>query len=123
MKLPSSTKLLDELAAANSFNFLRDGDRQKARTFLESLSKYAPVVHISFASDPSANFMSKLTTRLRATIHPQLLITVGLEPNIAAGCILRTPNRQFDLSLRRALVGHENSLINLLKAQAGVNAA
>jgi F0F1-type ATP synthase delta subunit len=38
-------------------------------------------------------------TWLRQNIDSQVLVQVGLQPAIAAGCVVRTRNRQFDLSL------------------------
>ncbi len=115
LKLPASSKLLDELAASNSFNFLHIQDRKLAKEFLGTLTKTAPVIHLSFASDPSAAFLSKLVSRLRDIIHPQLLVRTGLEPSIAAGCILRTNNRQFDFSLRTTLYAKSDLLMKALK--------
>ena len=40
-------------------------------------------------------------TWLRREIHPLVLMTVGLQPNIGAGCIVRTTNKYFDFSLRQ----------------------
>jgi F0F1-type ATP synthase delta subunit len=50
-------------------------------------------------------------TWLRANIHPQALVQVGLQPNIAAGCVVRTANKQFDLSLRQSFAKHKDLLI------------
>lgn len=96
---PRTSRLLDQLVNANQLNLLQDDDRLRLKDFLGSL-KTAPTVHISFASDPSAVFTEKIVTWLRANIHPNVLVQVGLQPNIAAGCIVRTENKVFDFSLR-----------------------
>jgi F0F1-type ATP synthase delta subunit len=59
------------------------------------------VLHISFSADPSVSFLEKLMAWLRKEIHPLVLVTVGLQPSIGAGCIIRSTNKQFDLSLRQ----------------------
>jgi F0F1-type ATP synthase delta subunit len=58
---------------------------------------------MSFASEPSAKSLGTLVDWLRTNIHPQVVVSVGIQPSIAAGCIVRTPNRQYDFSLRQSL--------------------
>ncbi|SRR6266568_7771008 len=96
---PRTSRLLDELARANQLNLLQDADRARLKLFLDSLAS-APTIHISFATDPSAAFTEKVVLWLRANINPHMLLQVGLQPNIAAGCIVRTSNKVFDFSLR-----------------------
>lgn len=101
--LPRLSRMLDSLATQNQMNLLHDDDRYNLRQFLIETEKNAPVLHFSFASDPSSAFMAKLVTWLRRNIHPQALVTLGLQPSIAAGCIVRGPNKSFDFSLRSHL--------------------
>lgn len=102
-RLPRTSSLFEELGTINKLNWLEKEDRTKAAKFLDNLKYHAPIIHISFASDPSAEFMSKIVGWLRRNIHPQLLVRIGLQPTIAAGCIVRTNNHVFDFSLRRHL--------------------
>lgn len=101
IKMPKTSHLMDQLLQANKLNLLKDTDRQVLKQCLETVQKQAPVMHMSFSADPTVDFMEKLMTWLRREIHPIVLVTVGLQPNIGAGCILRTVNKQFDLSLRQ----------------------
>ena len=79
------------------YNFVKD-----KRSSINSLAAYFPMwAGMSFSADPSVTFLTKLMTWLRQEIHPQVLLTVGLQPTIGAGCILRTTNRYFDFSLRQ----------------------
>lgn len=103
INLPRTSRILEELAFANHLDLLQSVDRQLAVDFLNRVKQQAPVVHISFAVDPSSAFMSKITSWLRQNIHPLVLVQIGLQPMIAAGCILRTKNHYYDLSLRRYL--------------------
>lgn len=116
-KLPKTSRLLDELASFNKLNFLQPADRQRAAAWLEGLKQAAPVVTISFATDPSSAFMVKLVTWLRQNIHPQLLVRTGLQPTIAAGCTLRTPNHYYDFSLRQRFSDKRALLIDRLQAE------
>ena len=101
--LPRVSRLLDALATDNGRNLLQADDRQELYQFLIEAGQKAPTIHISFASDPSSAFVAKLVTWLRGNIHPAILLQIGLQPSIAAGCIVRTANKTFDLSLRQNL--------------------
>lgn len=116
VKLPKTSRVLDELAIANKLNLLDKATRQSLAAFLEDLAKNAPVVHISFASDPSSAFMQKIVHWLRENINPSILVRVGLQPNIAAGCVVRTTNKYFDFSLRQYLRKHETDLLAAIKS-------
>jgi hypothetical protein len=112
MKLPRTTGVLDDLAATNKCNLLLEDDRKKLVAFLNTIQKSAPVMHISFAVDPSEAFLVRIMKWFRENIHPQALVTVGLQPNIAAGCVLRTPNKQFDFSLKKNFADKRDLLID-----------
>lgn len=115
--LPKTSRLLENVAEANKLNFLLPEDRQKALTFLQYISKEAPVVHISFAADPSAAFTAKIVTWFRENIHPHTLIQLGLQPNLAAGCIVRTNNKAFDFSLRNHFQDKRGQLLEAISSK------
>jgi len=98
--IPRVSRLLDALATDNNRNLLLEAHRVELAAFLKQVDASAPTIRISFASDPSSAFVAKLVTWLRASIHPAILLQTGLQPTIAAGCVVRTPNKQFDFSLR-----------------------
>ncbi len=110
---PRTSRLLDELAEANQLNLLQDADRERLQAFLGAL-KDAPSVHISFAADPSALFTQKIVAWFRENVHPNIMVQVGLQPNIAAGCVVRTQNKVFDFSLRENFTQNQQSLINAI---------
>jgi len=114
VKLPRTSQLMDQLVELNKLNLLHKTDRKLVKQFLETVIKQAPVVHMSFSTDPSAVFLEKLMTWLRREIHPQLLLTVGLQPTLGAGCVMRTTNHQFDFSLRQDFAKKRGLLIEKL---------
>jgi hypothetical protein len=116
--LPRVSRLLDALATDNHLNLLQPGDRKQLADFLKHTEKSAPVVHISFATDPSSAFTAKIVTWLRASIAPDVLLEVGLQPTIAAGAILRTTNKVFDLSLRERFSDSDAVLLEALEKEA-----
>jgi hypothetical protein len=81
-------------------NLLAEADRKLLVQVLAKLHETAPIMHISFSVDPPGPYVQKIVTWLRKNIHPFVLVTVGLQPNIGAGCVVRTTNKMFDFSLR-----------------------
>jgi hypothetical protein len=116
-KLPKTSKLLDQMAHENGLNLLTKEDRTGLRLYLEDIRKHAPVMNISFSSDPSASFLDRLMSWLRQEIHPSVLLTIGLQPNIGAGCIVRTTNKQFDFSLRQDFANKRELLLKRIAGE------
>lgn len=114
-KMPQTSRLMDELIEHNKLNLLHDADRKELTAFLVTLRQKAPVIHMSFSADPSAAFLEKLVTWLRREIHPDVLLTIGLQPNLGAGAVMRTTNKYFDLSLRQDLATKGNLLKDILR--------
>lgn len=112
--LPKIPVMLDDIATVNHLNLLLASDRQKLAEFLQLLQTKAPVIHMSFAAEPSADFTAKIVAWLRQNIHPLILVQVGLQPSIAAGCILRTTNKVFDFSLRQHFMRNRQILVDAL---------
>jgi F0F1-type ATP synthase delta subunit len=113
-KLPNVSGLMNGMATSNELNLLQEADRKKLDLFLNAIKERAPSMHISFSAEPSQAFLAKLVTWLRQEINPYTLVTVGLQPNIGVGCILRSLNKYFDMSLRQSLNDHKADLAALL---------
>lgn len=118
-KLPRTSRMLDDFASANQLNLLQAADRQRAQAFLQQTLQTAPVLVMSFASDPSSAFTGKVIAWLRQNIDARLLLKIGLQPSIAAGCTLRTANNYYDFSLRQYFAGQRPLLVEKLKAAGG----
>jgi F0F1-type ATP synthase delta subunit len=116
--LPRVSRVLDALAGDNGRNLLQQSDRQELMQFLVAIEQHAPTIHMSFASDPSSAFVAQMVTWLRTNIHPQILLQIGLQPTIAAGCVVRTPSKYFDLSLRQNLSQQRAKLVEALDSIA-----
>lgn len=100
-KLPKTSRLCDEFVTLNGLNTLHESDRRRMQEFLNELKTHAPLIHASFGVDPSPVFLQRFVEWIRKEIHPYALIRVGLQPNIGAGCVIRTTNKQFDFSIRQ----------------------
>ena len=116
LTLPRTTRNLEKLCQQNGINLLVDAERTRLGEFLKQVRMHAPKVHISFASDPSAAFTQKVTSWFRINAHPLTLLQVGLQPTIAAGCIVRTTNKYFDLSIRKDLDKNRSKLVETIRS-------
>jgi F0F1-type ATP synthase delta subunit len=112
---PRITRVLNDVSLANKYNLLQKSDRQELTKQLNELKKTAPAIHISFAAEPSPKALEQVLRWLRENIHPLILLRVGLQPTIAAGCVLRTTNKIFDFSLREHLNKQEPYLVELIR--------
>ena len=114
VRLPKTSQLMDQTVQLNKLNLLDAADRKALLRFLEAVKKQAPVLHASFSADPPVNFVEKLMTWLRREIHPQVLLTIGLQPTIGAGCMIRSTNHYFDFTLRNRFDNQREVLIQKL---------
>ena len=112
---PAVSKTLDALAQANNLNLIHAEHRAPIKEFLTKLKASAPVVHISFPSEPSAPFLAKILEWFRAQVHPHAVLQVGLQPKLAAGCVVRTTNKMFDFSLRKRFDASKQKLVQSLE--------
>lgn len=115
-QLPKLSRMLDDTTRANGVNLLDGGHRAALLKELENLKANAPIVHVSFAAEPSAAFLITLVTWMRQNINERLILQVGIQPQIAAGCILRTENKLFDFSLRANFTSKREALSAMLGA-------
>jgi hypothetical protein len=115
VKMHKTSLLLDSVIDANKLDLLQPEQRKRIIGFLQDTKANAPVLHISFGADPSPSFVEKLMTWLRREIHPQVLLTIGLQPNIGAGCLVRSTNRYFDFSLRENFTKNRELLMSKLR--------
>lgn len=116
-RLPKTSRSLNDFSEQNHLNLLTAKDRSRAAEFLDEVVNKAPVIHISFAVDPSAAFMSKITSWFRQNIDGLILVNVGLEPNIAVGCTVRTDNHYHDFSLRQHFDSQHQLLLDKITGE------
>jgi hypothetical protein len=115
VKLPATSRSLEAITTLYEVNMLQASDRAKLLRVLDHIRLTSPQIHLSLAADPSAAFIDKIISWLRQNIHPQLLLKIGLEPSIGAGCIVRTTNKQFDFSLRQRFIDSRKLLIQKIQ--------
>lgn len=99
--LPQISPLLEEIASLNKLDLLKATERTQLVQFLKDLRATGPILHMSFSAVATPYFKEQLVNWLRKEIHPLVLIQVGLQPAIGAGCVVRTTNKHFDFSLKQ----------------------
>ncbi|MDB5166479.1 MAG: hypothetical protein JWM37_551 [Candidatus Saccharibacteria bacterium] len=119
---PRVSQRLEQLFDLAGVKLTHEGDREQILKELNHLQKTAPKIKLSFATDPSDEFLAKIIGWFRQNIHPQVLMTVGLQPSIAAGFVMRTPSKYFDCSMRKHLNDHKGMLAEALQAAPEVKA-
>jgi hypothetical protein len=114
-ELARPSAILEAIAEGNQLDLAQVKNRERLQGFLNDLKKDAPTIHMSFAAEPSSKFTAKLITWLRDEIHPLMLLDIGLQPSIAAGCIIRTESKYIDCSVRQNLVQSKPKLLELMQ--------
>lgn len=117
LKMPKTSHLLDEFISVNKLNALQEADRKIILDFFEEIRTKAPVLHMSFSADPPPSFTQKLIGWIRQEIHPHALLSIGMQPNLGAGTVMRTRNSYFDFSLRQRFEDNRKNLLALINGE------
>jgi hypothetical protein len=118
LRLPTLSRSLNDVAKDNNYSLLEEEHRKTLYKQLNQIIGSAPLIHISFAAEPSPKALEKLLVWFRTNIHSYALLQVGLQPTIAAGCVVRTTNKVFDMSLREHLHQQQKFLAQLIDMAA-----
>jgi F0F1-type ATP synthase delta subunit len=109
-----SAKMTDVLKA-NNIDITAKEHRDSLLNVFNRLNERDRVINISFASEASPEFIAKITEWFRNEIDPYCFIVVGINPTIGVGCIARTTNRVFDMSLKGGLSGTRKLLTSRIR--------
>ncbi len=113
--LPTLSLGLDSMAKVNGLNMIHAEDRERLHGFLNRIKSKSPTVHMSFPSEAGDDFKAKLLDWFRTNIHPHILLNIGLQPELAAGCTVRTSNKFFDFSFRARFEKSKTKLMTALE--------
>lgn len=100
---PDVSSNLASLVSENKLDVSIDTLKALSR-WLNHLKDHAPVIRFTFSSDPNQEFLSRIVIWLRKQSGTFVLLRYGVQPTIAAGCLMYTPARRYDFSLRRHLM-------------------
>lgn len=102
-QLGTVSRSLNDFLQLNNTDILDDQQRLKLRSQLRVIKKKAPTIHMTFAVEPDPESLQWIAAWLRKEIHPQALVTVGLQPSVIGGVYMRTPNHVHDFTVRALL--------------------
>ncbi len=111
---------LRDFLMANQLEIGSGAERTALIKRMREFKVKAPVVHITFAAPADLESLKKLAMWLRSNVHPQSILSVGLQPSLIGGAYVRTPNHVHDLSLRARLAGHRDLIVKEVEALRGV---
>lgn len=114
-KLARSSITLEDLARLNGVSLMDPAHRSQLIKLLHALHEHAPRIRISLAAEPSGTFIQKIAVWMRENIQSTLLLDVGLQPTLSAGCTIRTNNKVFDMSLRHRFEENRALLMEKIK--------
>ncbi|HSX30529.1 MAG TPA: hypothetical protein VLE99_01295 [Candidatus Saccharimonadales bacterium] len=113
--LPSTGRALADFLELNKIDLANDQRRMELKEHLRVLKDHAPIVHMTFAVDAQPEFLQRLSAYLRKEIHPQALISVGLQPGLIGGVYVRTPNHVHDFSIKTLLASKRDIIMQELE--------
>ncbi len=112
---PTVGRVLESLAEFNNLNINKPNDRAILIKFLERQKVKAPVIHISFPVEANGEVIGKILEWFRNEVHPNVVMYVGLQPELAAGCTLRTNSKHYDFSFRKRFEKSKQKLVAALQ--------
>lgn len=118
--VPGISRVLRELVEANDILLDDQKQRQQLIRTLKSIKDTAPVAHVTFAVEPDITVLTDLARWMRANTHEWSLLSVGVQPNIIGGCVIRTPDKIYDLSFKKFFAGKQADLQQVIKGIVAV---
>lgn len=117
--LPVMSEQLTEFLAQNQLELTDSHERSRIVKELRELKDKVPVIHMTFAVTADPESLAQIADWVRKTIHPQAVISVGLQPSLVAGVYLRTPNHVHDLSLKTKMANSRGLLVKEMESLRG----
>ena len=117
--LPPLSQQLSEFLRHNNLSLTTPKQWGQLVSQLRLLKEKVPVLHMTFATVADPASLQQLAAWARTSVHPQAVITAGLQPGLVGGVYLRTPNHVHDLSMRGLLSGQREVLVKELGALRG----
>jgi len=114
-RTPTMSRSLADFLDINKLDIMQDQGRMLLKEQLRALKDKAPVIHMTFAVEADPMSLAQLVTYLRTEIHPQTLLSVGLQPSLVGGAYMRTPNHVHDFSMRELLASKRSVITQSLE--------
>ncbi|HSX05985.1 MAG TPA: hypothetical protein VLF69_05945 [Candidatus Saccharimonadales bacterium] len=99
-KMSNISRGLSDFVELNKLDLSSDHTRMHLREQMKALKDHAPIVHMTFSIEADPASLQYLVAYMRTELHPQTLLSVGLQPSIVGGVYMRTPNHVHDFTVR-----------------------
>lgn len=120
--IPTMSRGLADCITLSKVDVTNSGNRKQLVMTLRKSKEKSPVVHVTFAVEPVPAVTAQIVMWIRTNLHSSALVTVGLQPRIVGGCIVRTPGHVYDFSIRKRFKDSESVFINSLGLRKAVQA-
>jgi len=111
-KVSNSSRNLISFFEHNSVE-INDENLKKVLQILEGMRQHSPVIRIAFASEPDYETSEKVVGWFRKNISPQTLVQIGVQPMIAGGCVVQSPMKRYDFSLRKHILDSSDKFLEV----------
>lgn len=101
--MPNISQGLSDFAELNKLDLADDKARMLLKEQMKVMKDKAPIVHMTFAVEADPDSLRFLVEYMRKELHPQTLLSIGLQPALVGGVYMRTPNHIHDFTLRAKL--------------------
>lgn len=115
MRMPTLSRSLSDFLELNKLDILDNQKRMILKEQLRVLKDKIPVIHLTFATEVDPESLEYLVAWIRKELHPQALVSIGLQPSLIGGVYIRTPNHVHDLSMRALFKGKSSVLVKDLE--------
>lgn len=114
-KVNPPTPIVKYLFQSNKIEMTNE-NLQRVDQYLESVRQNAPTIRIAFASEPDKEVTQKIVKWFRTSVDKRVLIQIGIQPIIAGGCVVQTPMKRYDFSLRQHLLNSTDKFTEVMNS-------
>ena len=118
--MPNLSQGMADFIELNKLNQADDQGRMHVKEQMKIMKNKAPIVHMTFAVEADPISLQQLVAYMRKELHPQTLLSVGLQPAIVGGVYMRTPNQVHDFSVRAKLAASRGIIEQEIENLSGV---
>lgn len=93
------SQLLKDMMAHHNLT-LNIESLQSLKRIIADIDAKAVMVRVVLSAEASADVQSRIVSWFRSTMERPVLLRFGIQPGIAGGCLVYTPNHRYDFSLR-----------------------
>jgi len=117
-ELPALSPLLQDLIRANGIAMTAVQPLRQLLTRLEELRITAPHMRVMLPAWPSASIRERITSQVRASLHPNMTLVFTVRADMGGGCVLQSGSHRYDFSFHTVLLANKHKISELLRKYA-----